>query len=77
MAGSAPAWIRGPSGPVPSAPSIEQRANLSGVMGVEHAYGAEKFVLAANGRHHDSLPLINDNDGHEVIVAMLKVALKQ
>jgi hypothetical protein len=34
-------------------------------------------VLAANGRHHDSLPLINDNDGHEVIVAMLKVALKQ
>ena len=43
----------------------------------EHAYAAEGFVLAANGRHHDSLPLINDIDGHEVIVAMFKVALAQ
>ena len=38
---------------------------------------AEGFVLAANGRHHDSLPCINDNCGHEVIVAMFKVALAQ
>ena len=50
---------------------------LVGVGGVEHAYAAERFVLAANGRHHDSLPIINDNDGHEVIVAMFKVALAQ
>ena len=48
---------------------------LLGVAGVEHAYAAEAFVLAANGRHHDSLPCINDNCGHEVIVAMFKVAL--
>jgi hypothetical protein len=50
---------------------------LLGVAGVEHAYAAEKFVLAANGRHHDSLPRINDNEQHEVIVAMFKVALAQ
>jgi hypothetical protein len=48
-----------------------------GVAGVEPAYAAEAFVLAANGRHHDSLPCINDNCGHEVIVAMFKVALAQ
>jgi hypothetical protein len=48
---------------------------LVGVVLVEHAYVAEGFVLAANGRHHDSLSRINDNDGHEVIVAMFKVAL--
>ena len=50
---------------------------LLGVAGVEPAYAAEAFVLAANGRHHDSLPCINDNCGHEVIVAMFKVALAQ
>jgi hypothetical protein len=50
---------------------------IVGVAGVEHAYVAERFVLDANGRHHDSLPRINDNDGHEVIVAMFKVALAQ
>ena len=50
---------------------------LVGVAGVDHAYKAEKFVLAANGRHYDSLPRINDNCGHEVIVAMFKVALAQ
>ena len=50
---------------------------LLGIVGVEHAHAAEGFVLAANGRHHHSLPLINDIDGHEVIVAMFKVALAQ
>jgi hypothetical protein len=48
---------------------------IVGVVGVEHAYVAERFVLAATGRHHDSLPCINDNYGHEVIVSMFKVAL--
>ena len=48
---------------------------LLGVAGVEPAYAAEAFVLAANGRHHDSLSRINDTDGHEVIVAMFEVAL--
>ncbi len=38
---------------------------------------SEKFVLAANGRHHDSLPRINDHEGHEVIVRMFKLALAQ
>lgn len=50
---------------------------LMGVAGVEHAYMSEKFVLAANGRHHDSLPRINDHEGHEVIVRMFKLALAQ
>src|SRR3954465_9572750 len=30
---------------------------LVGVAGVEHAYRAEKFVLAANGRRYDSLTI--------------------
>ena len=48
---------------------------LVGAVEVEHGYVAERFVLAANGRHHDSLSRINDTDGHEVIVAMFEVAL--
>jgi hypothetical protein len=32
-------------------------------------------VLAANDRPNDSLPSINDHEGHAVIVAMFKRAL--
>ena len=77
MAGSALASIRGPPGSAPSAALNRAARELLGVAGVEPAYAAEAFVLAANGRHHDSLPCINDNCGHEVIVAMFKVALAQ
>lgn len=43
--------------------------------GAEAALRAEKFVLAANDRPNDSLPRINDHEGHAVIVAMFKRAL--
>ena len=43
--------------------------------GKRRARKAEKFVLAANNRPHDNLPLINDQEGHAVIVAMFKVAI--
>ena len=56
---------------------IRAAGELVGVAGVERAYAAEKCVLAANGRRHDSLPRVNDSEGHEVIVAMFKVALAQ
>ncbi len=36
---------------------------------------AEKYVLAANNRATDSLPRINDHEGHAAIVSMFKYAL--
>ena len=43
--------------------------------GFEHVFKTAKFLLAANNRGSDSLPRINDIEGHLVIVAMFKVAL--
>jgi hypothetical protein len=44
-------------------------------IGVERAYQAEKFVLAANNRPYQTLPAINDREGHAIIVALFKQAL--
>jgi len=44
-------------------------------IGVAQAFLAEKFILKANNRPYDTLPCINDNEGHEVIVSMFKRAL--
>ena len=38
-------------------------------------FRAEKFILRANNRPHDSLPRINDQEGHAVIIAMFTCAL--
>ena len=43
--------------------------------GVEQGFKAAKLVLAANNRPYDTLPQINDAEGHAVIVAMFKRAL--
>ncbi len=48
---------------------------LLGTGGAETALRAGKFVLAANDRPNDSLPRINDHEGHAVIVAMFRRAL--
>jgi len=48
---------------------------LLGARGVESTLKAVKFVLAADNRPPDSLPLINDQEGHAAIVAMFKRAL--
>ncbi len=42
---------------------------------VEPALEVVKFVLAANNRPTDSLPHINDHEGHAAIVSMFKYAL--
>jgi hypothetical protein len=41
----------------------------------ELAVSAEKHVKAASGIPHRDLPLVNDTEGHAVIVAMFKRAL--
>ncbi len=49
-----------------------------GLLGEEafrFVFRAEKFILRANNRPHDSLPRINDQEGHAVIVEMFKRAL--
>ncbi len=44
-------------------------------VGVVQAFAAEKLILKADGRAHDTLPRINDQEGHAVIVAMFKRAM--
>jgi hypothetical protein len=48
---------------------------LVGDDGVAQGFKAEKFVLAANNRRYDTLPSINDAEGHAVIVQMFERAL--
>jgi hypothetical protein len=48
---------------------------LMGATGAEHAYEAEKNILRANNRPYDTLPTINDNEGHAMVVAMFRTAL--
>jgi len=49
--------------------------DLLGEEAFQFVFRTEKFVLRANNRPHDSLPRINDQEGHAVIVAMFKRAL--
>ncbi len=48
---------------------------LVGDDGVAQGFKADKLVLAANNRQFDTLPSINDDEGHAVIVEMFKRAL--
>jgi hypothetical protein len=48
----------------------------SGEVGIAKAFAAEKFILKANNRPYDTLPCINDSEGHAVIVGMFKQALE-
>jgi hypothetical protein len=50
-------------------------AEMLGEQAFEFVFRAEKFILRANNRPHDSLPRINDREGHAVIVAMFERAL--
>jgi len=47
-----------------------------GEVGAAQAFKAEKFILKANNRPYDTLPCINDAEGHHTIVAMFKRALE-
>jgi len=48
----------------------------SGEVGIAKAFAAEKFILKANNRPYDTLPCINDSEGHAVILGMFKQALE-
>ena len=48
---------------------------LLGGDSLEECFSAAQFVLKANGRPDDTLPRINDHEGHAVIMAMFQRAL--
>jgi hypothetical protein len=54
---------------------VRAARDLLGEIGPVHAYAAEKLILKANNRPNDTLPCINDVEGHAAIVAMFKTAL--
>ena len=45
--------------------------------GCSRAIAAEELIMAANERVGEGLPKINDEEGHEVVVAMFKTALER
>jgi hypothetical protein len=53
---------------------VRAARDLLGENGPLQAYAAEKFILKANNRPYDTLPCINDIEGHAVIIAMFKHA---
>jgi hypothetical protein len=56
--------------------AANELTGASGEIGIAQAFAAEKLILRANNRSYDTLPTINDTDGHATIVAMFKAALE-
>ncbi len=45
--------------------------------GCSRAIEAEELIMVANDRVGEGLPKINDDEGHEVVVAMFRTALER
>jgi len=56
--------------------AANELTGATGGIGVAQAFVAEKFILKANNRPYDTLPCINDAEGHAVIISMFRRALE-
>ncbi len=54
-----------------------RQSRLSKAGDAPERIAAEELIMAANERVGSGLPKINDEEGHEVIVAMFKTALER